>query len=325
MLLAIDQGGSKTAAAILREDGAILGVGYSFGACHFVVGIPRAMEAVRLAAQEACAQAGIAMADINCVSAGLAGANWPDEFVSLREALEVEFPGAVCRVYNDCVIALRGGSGAPNAVALCGGTGLNCAVRSHGEIVRVYNNYVAEPDQGGGALGGRAIMAIVEAEIALRPPTALREAALDFFALPDVTQLLLAYQRKQLKPPAKEFVFELMRIAALGDETALGVVQEFGLSLSRYIASAVKLYGLSGRPLDVVLSGGLFKAELPLLRETIAAQARRIHPQANVIDARYEPVVGAALLGLEQLKADDAAIKQCGESARAHGLLRLGQ
>ncbi len=68
-------------------------------------------------------------------------------------------------------------------------------------------------------------------------------------------------------------------------------------------AAAVWLrrFNMTGLELDVVLSGSIFKARTPRLVETIAAGIHAVAPQAKLVNARYEPVVGAVLLGLEEM------------------------
>lgn len=324
-VLAIDQGGSKTAALVADNQGNILGIGTGFGACHFVVGLEKAMAAIDAAASEALAQAGLVAGDITHISAGLAGANWPDEIEMLEGALRAHFGVSDVAVFNDCVIAMRGGTDNPDAVVLCGGTGLNCAVTTDGGALRVYNNYIDDMDQGGGSLGARALLAVFQSEIGIQPPTMLTKLALKFFEHDKVDTLLLAYQRKQLTKPLKEMAFLLFDAAEQHDPVALDVIHAFGQSLSRYVVAGAKMYGLIGKPFDVVLSGGIFKARLPLLVDVIRAVVHRAAPAANVVNAAYEPVIGAAVMGLEKTVGDGMigqARANCHRSAGAFGLMR---
>jgi N-acetylglucosamine kinase-like BadF-type ATPase len=325
-ILAIDQGGSKTVALVSDASGNILGVGTGFGSCHFVDGLEKAMKAVSMAAGDALQKAGLSYADVACVSAGLAGANWPDEFELLENALRKISGVQNITVYNDCLIAMRGGTDNPDAVVLCGGSGLNCAVTTGKGVVRVYNNYVDDLDQGGGSLGARALLAVFQSEIGILPPTALRERSLKFFGYTKVDDLLLAYQRKQLKKPLKEFTFELFDIADGNDTVALGVIHDFGVSLSRYVAAGAKTYGLVGLPFDVVLSGGIFKAKNTLLPDTICSEVHRTAPGAKIVNADYEPIVGALIMGLEKALGGDMTQEihaNCRKSAADAGLMRM--
>ena len=74
-ILGIDQGGSKTQAVITDETGQILGTGRSFGACHSVQGMQRAMDAVREAVDQAAEQSGIRLEEIAAAAGGMTGAD----------------------------------------------------------------------------------------------------------------------------------------------------------------------------------------------------------------------------------------------------------
>jgi hypothetical protein len=52
---------------------------------------------------------------------------------------------------------------------------------------------------------------------------------------------------------------------------------------------------------EVVLSGSVFKGAGPLLVDVLTAHIHMAAPKARLVNACYEPVVGAALLGLEAL------------------------
>jgi hypothetical protein len=79
--------------------------------------------------------------------------------------------------------------------------------------------------------------------------------------------------------------------------------------------------------LEVVLSGSVFKGEGPLLLDTLAMHIHTVAPYARLVNARYEPVVGAVLLGLEYtgVKADEAVKRNVEAGAGRLGLIRVGE
>lgn len=325
-ILAIDQGGSKTIAILGDESGNVLSTGTSFGACHYNNGLETALEAIDIAVNEALKAISFDYSDINSISAGLAGANWPDEIELLEKTLKEHFDVADVSVYNDVIIALRGGSDNPNAIALCGGTGLNCALTTDSGFVKVYNNYIDDLDQGGGSLGARALLAVFKSEIGILPKTVLREKALQFFEFDNVDDLLLSYQRGLLTKPLKEVSFILFEAANEEDEVALGVIYDFGVSLSKYVIAGAKKYDLVGKEFDVVLSGGVFKANNPLLQDTICAHVHRLTAKAKIINAEFEPVVGALIIGLEKIHGKNTEkniYNNCHKTAKEKKLTRI--
>ena len=56
-VLGIDQGGSKTHAVIADQEGRLLGMGKSYGACHSSTSLDYAVQAVVQAADQACQSA----------------------------------------------------------------------------------------------------------------------------------------------------------------------------------------------------------------------------------------------------------------------------
>ena len=323
--LAIDQGGTKTAAILSDDDGHILGKGMATGACHFFDGMPGAMAAANDAAQAAFTQAGLSPKSLHAISAGMAGANWPEEIVALENGLRSLFPVDSIRVYNDCLIAMRGGTPASRCAVLCAGTGLNAAARFHDEPPFVFNNYVEDIDQGAKGLGSRALQAVFFSEIGALPPTVLTETALRLFELEKVDELLLAWQRKQLRKPIQDLSPLLFEAAKKSDPVAMGIISQFGASISRYPIAAIQKQKAQNLEMDIVLSGGLFKNKGTSLVETISAEIHRVAPKARIIEAAYEPVVGAMLMALDskyrhQIPA--AVMQNCHASAEKLNLLR---
>jgi N-acetylglucosamine kinase-like BadF-type ATPase len=324
--LAIDQGSTKTVAIVSDDEGRILGKGVSAGACHFFDGLPKAMAAVESAAKLALSQAGLASRDLRAVSAGLAGANWPEEIVALETGLRALLPVDDIRVCNDCLIALRGGTTQPRCAVLCAGTGLNAAVRLNEGLPLVYNNYIEDLDQGARGLGARALRAIFLSEIGVLPSTILTEIALTFFELDQVDRLMLAYQRQQLRKPVQDLSPLLFEAAGKADQLALEIISQFGRSISRYPVAAIQKHKAQNAEMDIVLSGGLFKARGTVLIETIGAEIHRIAPNARIVEAAYEPVVGAMLLVLDAKYGGEippAVMQNCRASAEKLNLLRV--
>jgi N-acetylglucosamine kinase-like BadF-type ATPase len=324
--LAIDQGGTKTVAIVADDDGQILGKGVGAGACHFFDGMPKAMAAVETAAKLALAQARLGPRDLRAVFAGLAGANWSEEIVSLEAGLRSLLPVDNIHVCNDCLIALRGGTSQTRCAVICAGTGLNAAVRLNEEPPLIYNNYIEDLDQGAKGLGARALHAVFLSEIGVLPPTILTEIALSLFNLDNVDSLLLAYQRQHLRKPVQELSPLLFEAAAKADGLALEIIHKFGLSISRYPVAAIKKHNSQNAEIDIVLSGGLFKAKGALLVEAVGAEIHRVAPNARIIEALYEPVVGAMLLVLDSKYRGNippAVMQNCHASAEKLSLLRF--
>ncbi|HSY43638.1 MAG TPA: BadF/BadG/BcrA/BcrD ATPase family protein, partial [Candidatus Acidoferrum sp.] len=118
----------------------------------------------------------------------------------------------------------------------------------------------------------------------------------------------------------------LFAAAEKSDRVALDILYQFALSISRYPIAAIQKHGAQQAEIDIVLSGGLFKAKGTLLQETIATEIHRVAPAARVIEAEYEPVVGAMLQLLDttyQVAIPPSVMQNCRASAEKLDLLRI--
>lgn len=371
LILALDQGSTKTAALVATERGDILGAGSARGACHASDGMEAAMRAVQEAALAALKSAGITAghlhgplrppaaghpsapwspsvpghppvpsptpapgstsasqplplpAVIDQVCAGMTGADWPHEYPLLQENLRRATGVAWVTVVNDCIAARRAGSDRPWGSVVCAGTGLNVAVTSPGGETYIYGYYIQGDDQGGTALGTLALRAVFAAEAGIGPPTRLTGALLRHYGAAAVDELLQRRVAGRLGP-SSELVPLLAAAARAGDEVALAIVHGFAGRAARYVTARLERFGMTDLEQDVVLTGGVFKAGLPGLREGVAAAIARVVPRARLVDAPYEPVVGALVLALEERHGVPFALSDpvLAGSARRHGLIR---
>ena len=316
--MTIDQGSTKTQVVFVSPNGKINAGVTTGGACYFLVGVETAFKEIQLALEKA----GVKQSDITRIYGAIAGANWPDEIEMLTKEFQTRFGVRDVSVYNDCVAALRGGTDKPDGIVLCAGTGFNGAVMTDGKIRHVFNNYVDAADQGGGALGGRALTAVFESFLGIREKTILTRMLMDYFGYDEVDKLLLGRDRDRLKHPVKTIAPIVVEAAFKNDAVAQDVIYEFSKSIARYAQGSLKKFNLAGKDCDIVLSGGVFKSEHPLFMETISAKVHRVSAQAHVVNAQYEPVVGAALFGLGEAGASKDALDICRQSADELGLRR---
>ena len=164
------------------------------------------------------------------------------------------------------------------------------------------------------------------AEIGFLPATLLTARVLAAFDLESVDGLLLAYQRGRLSRPLKDICPILFATASQGDEVARNVISTFARDVSRYMLAGIRKYQLQETEIEIVLSGGVFKARSSLLLNTIASEIHQVAPKARMIEALYEPVVGAALLVLDEILGrplPEAVMANCLTSAEKMELKRF--
>lgn len=323
VILAVDQGQTKTIALILEENGRILGIGYAGGASYFKIGIEKARAMIYEAAQNALSEARLTVEDITEVFGGIAGANWAEEVEMLQRELRQLFHVEAVTVVNDCVIALRAGTDSDNAIVLCTGSGMNSAVFKDGQLALVYNNYIDLYDQGSEGLGARAFKAAFQSYMHISPPTTLAQRLMDHFDIHDMDRLMLAFYRNQLPRPLKEVAEIVFEEASHNEPAALEVIYSFGKSVSRYVTGAVRRFDRDPENFEVILTGGVFKNPNPLLYETVCSQIHRVYSNIKIRQSFYEPIIGAALMVLDKKGAKtDERHERCKEEARQRGMVR---
>ena len=309
IFLAVDQGGTKTDVLIADDKGNIKGFGNDRDWLP-VQGERRHVRMIRLrhAADKAIKEASLSYGDIDFISAGCIGADWEFEYEIGRNNIRKTFGIENVELYNDCVGALRGGTeirGCDCAV-LCLGSGANCAVFNREGKMHTYHYYLKGEHQGAHAIGSFIFQAVFDAKAGLGKQTVLTELLLNEAGQVNVDDLHmeittgLSGNEKPRYPVYKDYAPLLFRAIDLDDEVAIEYLDWLCRELVNYIVIGVKELSIGERDLNVVLSGGVPKSS-DSMRRCILYHLQRALPNAQLIDAKYEPVVGALLLGYDKL------------------------
>lgn len=300
-ILGIDQGGTKTAAIILNSEGAILGSGLSQGAYHTSDGLEYAMNAISEAVKIAEESSQIKLSQISSLVAGMTGMDWPHERNFLETALKDVTGIENIKVYNDCIIAMYAGLNKKYGAVLCAGTGLNSAMVSPSGEEYILGFYIDDNVQGGSALGRRAVRKVLDSEIGLCPNTKLKDLVLDYFDKRDIEELLYHYATDSNSFEVKGLAPQIIDIAGKGDVVARQLISQFAIDMCKYVYAGLKKCDMLDMEIDIVLSGGIFKGEKNLMRDDVTNYIKEFAPKASIVNAKYEPVVGAGIMGLMAL------------------------
>lgn len=299
-VLGIDQGGSKTHAVLADQEGNLLGMGKSYGACHSSTSLEYAVQAILRAADQALCEYGLEREDVTAVLGGLTGIDWDYEAELLENELQKHFPKSDVKIVNDCIIAMRAATRKQQCGILCAGSGLNCAVQN-GEDCFVYGFYIPDEYQGGWSLGRKAVQAVFDAHMGLLEKTSLTPRLLEHFQARTVDELL--YMQVTGKIKSSDYLslpIILEEAAREGDRTAGDIWIEYGKKIVSFLEARMNKMGILGCDTDIVLSGSIFKCKFRGFQEAVEEEILKGIPGANVIAAEYEPVIGAVLMGLKR-------------------------
>lgn len=312
-LLAVDGGGSKIDAALLRRDGTVLGAARirvkgveENGGDDHMLQIVKAVE-------RACLDAGIGTDRLPVADLGvycLAGADLPQDDRKIGRWLKQRGLTAKDLVRNDTFAVLRAGTDRRWGVGVVCGYGTNCsAVSPDGRITRFPAVGEISGDWGGGAdIGKLAAWFAVRAEDGRGPATHLRVSVPAHFGFKRPRQLLEAMYFDRLE---SERVVELAPIvfkeAADGDAIARTIVDRQADEIVLMAGTAIKRLRMTRQDVQVVLGGGIFHAQDAGFFERIQEGLAAVAPAAEIKILTAPPVIGAALLGLDQLETGAAS------------------
>lgn len=322
-VLAVDGGNSKVDVVLLGADGRLLGAARGGGASFSPEDHDRSLAVLDRTIRGACQAAGmtpngdvVARVGVYC----LAGADLPVDDRRLTAALR-ERPAAERFVLrNDTFAVLRAGTDRGWGVGVVCGTGLNCsAVSPHGRVVRYGALGDISGDGGGGGwIGMQALRAAIRGRDRRGPRTALEQEVPRFFGLRHPSAVVEALHMARLGHNRLcELAPVVFRASARGDAAAQSIVDGLADEIAGMVVSAVRRLGMTRLDPDVVLGGGVARSRHPRLLRRIETRVREVAHTATVDVLDEPPVVGAALLGLDELGARRGAYSRA-RSALTH-------
>jgi glucosamine kinase len=288
--LGIDGGATKTTCAVGDGKG-VLGTATAGGSNVIRLGEARAREGLHAAVRQACAAAGIAPAQVECVCVGASGAGRAEVSAVVARMMRELVPCRV-QVVGDIVIALQAGFGAGPGVVTCAGTGSFAYGRdTSGQTSRAGGWGFAVSDEGSGQWIGRAAVgAVLRAQENGERPALLVaiEKAWQTTSLNDLVA-------KANASPAPDFsaLFPLIFTAAnSGDVVARTVLTRAGKELAELTTSVMRRLFAGAGNVPVAMVGGVFR-QSALVRQVFYNSLVAEFPNATVNPTVVEPVLGA--------------------------------
>lgn len=303
--LGIDAGNSKTAAIACLASGKVAGAARAgCGDIYGAVGEAEAVRAVLAAADASLSEAGASKQDVASAAFRLAGVDWPEDRQLWDTVLSREWPGLSRSILNDGYAAIR--CGEPSGVGVAVNAGTAAAIAARGPDGTLWDmSWWGQHAMGALGLVSEALKAAFLAELGAAPATRLTPALLDFYGLPDLTELNRWFTRRQdpadpaQRPRAARVVMEAAR---QGDPVAVEIVREQGRRLAFYAEIAARKAGLSaaGAPVPVVMSGSILMSRDSPVADALSEQLPRLLPNADLRRAVLPPAAGSALDALAE-------------------------
>lgn len=311
-LIAVDGGGSKVDAVAVARDGTVLGtarVEPSDGAGRSpgdLANVVSAVEALRAGNGANAQRPPFASLGVFC----LAGADLPSDERTLLRRVERQGWTNETIVRNDTFAVLRAGTERTWGVGVVCGFGTNCsAVAPDGRTYRFPALGWIAGDWGGGSdIGEAALWHAVRSEDGRGRRTSLANAVPAHFGLRRPRQVMQAIYFGRLSESRVAELPPLVFVAATeGDAVARSIVDRQADEVVAMAGTAIRRLRMTDLDVHVVLGGGIFRNGFAPFFERIDEGIRGVAPAASLNVLTAAPVLGAALLGLDRLRASGAA------------------
>lgn len=302
LVIAIDAGGTKTDCLVGTIHGEVLARAWA-GPANFQVSGPAGVKAEISAAigrARNLLPAGDEAFDV--AFAGIAGVDRPGDRQEVAGLLQGAGIAGKIVVENDAVIALAGGTLCQPGVVVIAGTGsIAFGMNSKGEKARAGGwGYLLGDEGSAYDIGRQALLSVVRASDGRGDPTALFEAVLQHLKAASPDDLVELVYRKGLgRTDIAGLAVVVGEAARKGDRVALRILRRAGAELGLAAASVVRALGMQDDAVLCVTSGGVFAAG-DIVRKALARELAKAAPVCEVVEARFPPVVGAYLLGIQE-------------------------
>jgi N-acetylglucosamine kinase-like BadF-type ATPase len=312
IVLAVDGGNFKTDLALVRTSGEVLALVRGPQSSPHHIGLDGCLSVLEELLARASREAGLPNGRPPVADLGellLAGVDFPLEEEGLYAAAAKRRLAARIAVGNDTFAVLRAGTERGWGVAVVCGAGINCVgVAPDGRHARFPALGTVTGDWGGGVdVGLAAVFAAARSEDGRGPKTLLQQAVPQHFGLRRPIELAEAVHRGQIDLRRAVELAPLVLVSASSDPVAAEIVERLAAEIVALVRVALERLALSSESVEVLLGGGLFLSDSELLFRQVKVRLAAIAPKARPFVTNSPPIVGAALLGLDELSAGTEA------------------
>jgi N-acetylglucosamine kinase-like BadF-type ATPase len=217
-------------------------------------------------------------------------------------------------VRNDTFAMLRAGTERGWGVAVVCGSGLNCAgVGPDGRVVRFpsFGELSGDRAHGGGWLGRAALGVAIRARDRRGPRTLLERLVPAYFNMSSPTAVMEAVYLGSLDDRRlSELAPLVFSAASQEDAVARGLIDELADEVVATATAAIRRLHVTTRDVEVILGGGVFRSNDARLFKRIRTGIGTVAPKSVIRRLDAPPVLGAALIGLDEIHATRSARAQ---------------
>jgi N-acetylglucosamine kinase-like BadF-type ATPase len=316
VVLAIDGGNTKPDVALLAADGRLLSLVRGGTSSHQQLGFEASIEALAELVAEARASAvletGITTATAEVARVLLAGADLEEEVERLQSRFGALGWSRRLVVENDTLALLRTGTDRGWGVAVVCGGGINAVgIAPDGREARFPALGAITGDWGGGHDAGIAALGAANRSADGRgPKSTLEHAVPQHFGMRTPLDVARAVHFQEISVDALAQLTPVVFDQAAGDAVAHEILERITAEVGVLATTVIKRLELGAHDANVVVGGGLMRAAPAWMIERITESVHASCPRATVVVATDGPVVGAAMLGLDEIGASADAISR---------------
>lgn len=296
LILGMDVGGTKTAAALMNDRGEVLGQGIGGSANINWVPVKQAEKSFATAIKAAQKMAGIKQLKCDIVIIGIEPDPKPlvpfvRKLTGARKILH--------KKEGEC--SLVGGLVQDTGISLIAGTGSVGWGRNEKGETHVTSCWGTIGDEGSAYdLARRGVNAAFWAEDKRGRPTKLVEKIAARFGKKRMIDIVTPlYTAPDMRKDFASLSRIVMETALEGDEVAREVVIEGARQIAHIITTCAEVLGLHTKPYKVAATGGLV-SKGGWYFDLVQQFVREKH-DATLVLPKFEPVIGACLIGLREL------------------------
>jgi N-acetylglucosamine kinase-like BadF-type ATPase len=325
-LLAVDGGASKVDAVLLARDGSVVSAARFSNRDYdgqeradYLEGLTYALARLADVLGVGAAHRPLARLGVYC----LAGADLPQDDRRILRWLGRQRFTSEDILRNDTFAVLRAGTERSWGVGIVCGSGTNCSALSpDGREYRLPAVGEISGDWGGGLdIGPEALWYALRAQDGRGRRTALSRIVSEHFGMKTPRRVMeamyfgrLRYDRLGELPPL------VFAAAEDGDAVARSIVDKQADEIATMASAAIRKLRMRDLDVHVVLGGGIFRNTFPAFFERIHEGIWRTAPRAEIIVLEAPPIVGAAMLGLDRIRAPRAAYARVRAALTHEGL-----